>query len=574
QVLGADPQACDAARCLRPPGSLHTKRQPPTVARLLEHAPDRVYTLAAIEAALPPEPTQAQRDGTERTNGHVDWAALFVGIPAGERNDRLFRAACRLRGENVPLELARHLALDWAARCQPPLAPAEATRIVEGVYRRYQPTPALPVDGAGAQRARYHGIDRPWPEPPADAVYHGLAGQFVEAVLPHTEADPLALLSQFLVAFGCAVGPQPHAVVGATRHPARLFLGLVGETAKARKGDALQPVRAVFSLLAEDLAPRWANGLASGEGLIWAVRDPIERTEPIKERGRTVGYETVVADAGEPDKRLLVVEPELARVLAVMGRQGNTLSPVLRDAWDSGDLRILTKNAPAKATGAHVAVVGHITRAELERELPDVEMANGFANRFLWLAVRRSKLLPEPEPFAGEAVHALARALAQALGSARRLARIERDAAARALWADIYPELAADRTGLAGALLARAEAQVLRLSLLYALLDGSPLITVAHLHAALELWGYAERSVAFLFGDATGDPIADAIARALAEHGELTRTTISNLFGRHVPAARVDLALQTLLRHGRVRVEQRATDGRPAEVWRTAGEAP
>ncbi|HLI27728.1 MAG TPA: primase alpha helix C-terminal domain-containing protein, partial [Chloroflexota bacterium] len=228
QVLGADPQACDAARCLRSPGSLHTKRQPPTVARLLEHAPERVYPLAAIEAVLPPDVPAAKGPAT---NGHarVDWAALFAGIPEGARNDQLFRAACRLRADNVPLGLARHLALDWAARCQPPLDPAEATRIVEGVYRRYQPTPALTVNGAGAQRARHHAIGRPWPEPPANAVYRGLAGQFVEAAQPYTEADPLALLAQFLAAFGCAVGPEPHAVVGATRHPARLFLGLVGE---------------------------------------------------------------------------------------------------------------------------------------------------------------------------------------------------------------------------------------------------------------------------------------------------------------------------------------------------------
>ena len=72
-------------------------------------------------------------------------------------------------------------------------------------------------------------------------------------------------------------------------------------------------------------------------------------------------------------------------MLKVMTREGNTLSPVIRSAWDSGDLRSLTKNSPARATGAHVSIIGHITKDELRRLLTETESANGFANRFLFL---------------------------------------------------------------------------------------------------------------------------------------------------------------------------------------------
>ena len=45
-----------------------------------------------------------------------------------------------------------------------------------------------------------------WPEPLDEAAFHGLAGEFVRMVEPHTEADPNALLVQVLVSYGNAIG--------------------------------------------------------------------------------------------------------------------------------------------------------------------------------------------------------------------------------------------------------------------------------------------------------------------------------------------------------------------------------
>ncbi len=124
------------------------------------------------------------------------------------------------------------------------------------------------------------------------------------------------------------------------------------------------------------MAPDWckgnvASGLASGEGLIWNVRDPIKRKEPIREAGKKTGkiidYQEVIADEGIDDKRLLVMESEFASVLQVCSRDRNTLSAVMRQAWDTGYLRTMTKNSPARATDAHISIVGHVTRDELRR---------------------------------------------------------------------------------------------------------------------------------------------------------------------------------------------------------------
>jgi 3-oxoacyl-(acyl-carrier-protein) synthase len=405
-----------------------------------------------------------------------------------------------------------------------------------------------------------------WPTHPDEAAFAGFAGEAVDMIDPHTEADRVAVLGQFIVMFGNAVGTGPHVMVGATRHGANEYLALAGSTSKARKGDSERPNRAIYSQADPDWTDhRLIGGLGSGEALVWAVRDPIQK---VTDEG-----EITTVDPGEPDKRLTIFEPELVRIMKIASRAGSILSPIIRDAWDRGDIRTTTKTAPARATGAHVSIFGHTTIEELRRELADVELVNGFANRFLWLAVRRSKELPEPEPFEGEQVVEIVAELQDRIAFASRLDRLARDDEARQMWAEAYHDLSADRPGLAGAVLARAEAHVLRLSLIYALLDKSTTIGARHLESALALWGYVERSVAYIFGDATGDPIADTIESALkateATEG-LTRTQIRDLFGRHEPSGRISAALGRLLADGRARTFSRETGGRPVEVWVTA----
>jgi len=133
--------------------------------------------------------------------------------------------------------------------------------------------------------------------------------------------------------------------------------------------------RAVDSAWADT---RIKGGLSSGEGLVYAVRDKRIEKKPYKESGKIAGYEEVIADEGEEDKRLLCVEEEFAQALKVMAREGNILSPTLRDAWDGNRLAPMTKNSPLQATGAHVSIIAHITRDELLRYFTSTEQSNGF----------------------------------------------------------------------------------------------------------------------------------------------------------------------------------------------------
>lgn len=401
----------------------------------------------------------------------------------------------------------------------------------------------------------------PWPKLAAEAL-HGLAGDVVRAADPHTEADTVAVLVSFLVAVGNAIGRGAHFRVGPDRHYLKLFAGLVGETSKGRKGTSWGPVRDLMKTADEDwTGARVLGGLSSGEGLIYAVRDRV--------MGLDKDGEEKVEDEGVEDKRLLVIESELANVLKVMSRDGNTLSPAVRQAWDDERLQTLTKNSPTKATDSHISIIGHITKDELLRHMTETETANGFANRFLWLMVKRSKLLSRGGAWWKVDTADLVSRINEVLEFGGEDTEIRWGDSAGKRWDEIYGPLSEGKPGLFGAVVGRAEAQTLRLAALYAVLDLSRTIRDEHLYAALALWGYAESSARYIFGDATGDPVADQITDALREAGAdgMTRTEVSNLFGRHKNTDRINRAFSTLLAAGRVRREKEETAGRPSERW-------
>src|SRR5262249_21582803 len=143
--------------------------------------------------------------------------------------------------------------------------------------------------------------------------------------------------------------------------------------------------------------------------------------------------ETIV-DPGVTDKRVLWIEEELSSTFKVLTREGNTLSPRLREAWDGHTLRIRTKNSPCTATDPHVAVIGHITKTELLRHLRETEAANGFGNRFLWFAVRLSKELPEGGKLRDDQLAAVRDRLKKAIAFAGKQGAIQRNPEATAIW--------------------------------------------------------------------------------------------------------------------------------------------
>ena len=237
-----------------------------------------------------------------------------------------------------------------------------------------------------------------------------------------------------------------------------------------------------------------------------------------------------------------MIEPEFVSVLKNVSREISTLSPTLRSAWDGRPLAILTRTAPARASDAHISVIGHITATELRHHINPVELANGLLNRFLLLGCRRVRLLPEggdPDPLGRTG---LDRRLTTTLNTARHAGQIRLSPAARQAWADAYQQLAEPQPGIAGAISARAEAHTIRLALIYALLDTTREIQPVHLTAALALWDYALRSATWALERTTANPLARqihaALTHALPDGLTRTQTARSAAPQPHHPPAR------------------------------------
>ena len=485
-------------------------------------------------------------------------------IPKGQRRNTLLSLAGAMRragAEQAEIDAALMVANN--ARCEEPLDESEVKELARDVASRYSPGPAKGNGGLPP-------AIREWPAALGSEAFQGLAGEFVQLVGPQTEADDAALLFSILVTMGSIIGRGPYYQVGGDRHYTNLSAVIVGQTAKARKGMSWGESRRFVQLVDEDWCKqRIAGGLSSGEGLIHAVRDPTTEMAPQRERGRVVGHEVQTTDAGVEDKRLLAVEGELSQALQSAGRDGNTLSAIIRQAWDGGPLRVLAKNARAVCMEPHISILAHITVAELKRQLTNTDMANGFANRFLWVCAARSKCLPFGGAVNENALAKLAAAARQAIESARAVGRVEFAAEARAEWSHVYPALSDGRPGLLGAITARAEAQTVRLAMLYALLNQSTEIKLPHLSAALAAWRYCQDSARFIFGDNLGDPTADEILNLLrGSRGGVTRNELTDHYKRNKPSAEIGRALAVLQSHGLARVEPRETGGRTAEVWR------
>jgi hypothetical protein len=232
-------------------------------------------------------------------------------------------------------------------------------------------------------------------------------------------------------------------------------------------------------------------------------------------------------------------------------------------------LAILTRTAPARASDAHISIIGHITATELQHHINPIELANGLLNRFLLLGCRRVRLLPEggdPDPLHHTG---LDHRLAKALQAARRTGQLRLSSRARHAWADAYQQLAEPQPGIAGAISARAEAHTIRLALIYTLLDTARQNQPEHLNAALALWDYTLRSATWALERTTANPLAHQIHAALthALPDGLTRTQLRHLTHRNLTTAQLDQALAALAHDSKITSSRVLTTGRPAERW-------
>jgi len=437
----------------------------------------------------------------------------------------------------------------WNVRCSPPWTESELRHKLSDCRKQIVTQSPTATDDPTAivtdvDLGDCAGDDFPVADPSA---FYGLLGEIVRTIEPETESDPMAILVSLLTICGHAIGGSPHTLVGPDRHGCNLFSAIVGDTASG-KGMALSIAKYVAGDLLKDTV---AYGLSSGEGLIERVGDPMETDGKIVFDG---------------EKKLLCIETEFAKPIGAMCRESCTLSPVLRSAWDCSTLEVLTKGkSKLQASNAFVSILAHVTPEELSKLFSDsVETSNGFVNRFLWALVRSSKSLPSGGNVA--VLNPYRAKLSAAIAKAKTLGELKRTAEAETQWKSVYDSLKASKPGSYGKAVERGRAIVVRLSLIFALLDGSSTITTAHLSAALAVWRYCDDSARIIFADDATMKLETKIIQVVRNRPGIHRSELRKIFPHDRKTTAVfNSSLESLALRGKV-VIVRVYENRQADT--------
>lgn len=406
-----------------------------------------------------------------------------------------------------------------------------------------------------------------------DAALTGPVGAFVHEAAPFTEADPAALFVSVLVALGVVAGGSAHVDAGNARQTGGVFALIVAETPTGNRGLSWAVTRALLDVVDPWVArARVLAGLGNGKAVLDALVSP---PPPWATR---LG-EAARHPAPGADERLLVFEPAFTRALAVAARPTSPLAWVIRSAWDGHPLDLPARRHRLVVERHHIGIVAHATADQLRSQLSMTGPGVSFASRFLMVLAARRHYLVDEGNVPQDVLLRHGRSLASALEAVHDVGLMARTPAAAERWAEVYEELAqGEEDGLLGLVLARASRQVTRLSVAYALAEGSPVITLANLEAALALWRYGEVSSRFVLGADGPSDLATRLLEALEAAGErgLTRSEQADHFGRNVAARELASARAELERAGLVVTVpvRRAERGRPATVSRVVSCSP
>jgi hypothetical protein len=129
-----------------------------------------------------------------------------------------------------------------------------------------------------------------------------------------------------------------------------------------------------------------------------------------------------------------------------------------------------------------------------------------------------------------------------------------------------YERLTKDYPGVVGCVINRAEAQVLRLAMIYALLDRQHTIELDHVYAALAVWDYCRKSAIRIFNGRERNNVSQRVIDAL-EGGSKTGTELYAMFHNHVTKNNLMTALSDLEAADKIRVKVTPTNGRPKTTY-------
>lgn len=320
-----------------------------------------------------------------------------------------------------------------------------------------------------------------------DDAFYGPLGEYARRNEAGLEIDSLSLLLQLLGVTGVAIGPRAFAKGGQSRHSTNLFTLIVGTTSVG-KGCSGEVANRLGEAIDPGFKTRTSYNVASAPALVELVTDGLYQTKTKRTKQGTREETQIVRPAIE-DKRHLLFLPEMGSTLVAQNREGATLRDELKNAWDGRTIENNKYNYRERATNPHIGLIGHITPVDLKLGCSRADVGNGYLNRFLITEARRVRSLPfyVPPPDCTDLIDKIRGALSR-LGTINKSARsLDWGEDARDEWASFYEAFhekrhpfIADVAEQAG----RLHSLVLRVSLIYAVLDESPAMHLRHLRAA------------------------------------------------------------------------------------------
>jgi hypothetical protein len=486
-------------------------------------------------------------------------------VATGHRHEEIAKLVASMWNRRAPMSIIEVLVRDLAERFDEPMDEARLKHEIAVAYSTAEKKWVTPAGGTregttsdetetqsphqvtGREVIEVGLLDAPVAKPPISmrSEAFSTSAQIAELMdhwTPRTDAGYEGLLVTTLVYAGALLGHTPVAFYGSREQHANVFAVLVGTTGVSRKGTTGDLVRGIWRQVT-DAADRLSHSANSGEGVI-----------------------ALAAKAdGDP---VLIVEEEFARFIAAKGRDGATLSPVLRQAFDDVVLSSVTATRNVRAENHHIAMIGHTTREELTETFSGVDLKNGFANRIAWTAVFQ-------RPGAVVSIHDntlpaslrddLRAMLAWALAIPKPLiggTTHQFSADARSLLLDASATYNTG-VGLAPFLARRLDTIAARLSLIYACFDHSRLIEPLHVEAALAVTDYVRDTTAWLWPETTGDVRADFVLEHLRVAGFLNGTELEALIGTKKPLDKQQVFNKLALMGYARKAERPRRDGKP-----------
>lgn len=470
---------------------------------------------------------------SDRTNSSV---LNDVAIKEGGRNNQMHRIASALRPYLYnPESILLALKNENQFRCIPPLPESELLSIIKSVEK-------YPV------KVELESISL------REDAFYGLAGKLAQEVAPISGVSKEALLYQFLVCIGSICGPKFFYSIGGKKINPSDYLIVLGSTGASKKGTSFGDVKWFFDKYYPEFSQKkLKTGVNSGEGLINCIRDRVV----VKEKDKTGKEIEVVKDEGALSKIVLFLETEFSRLLKAGKRDGSTVTEIYRNAWDQVPLEINTSQRSIRSTDYSVSLIAHITPKEFKSLVSEIDSSNGYLNRFMFCLIGSAE--PRPFPTSFEKVDfSFSIELISVLCLINSLENEELVLAdsAKSLYEEYFNEYHYRAEDELSELTSRNIPHLLKMAMIYAILDQSFEIKIEHLKAAKALVDFSEASIRNIFKDKMFSRKEMKVLKFLGQNsGHILRSKIqSDCFKNNSSKDELDLIRDKLINCGKLKI--------------------